>query len=384
VVGLLGGAYLLSRTEPPPPQLLHGPAPELTTRAGNALLQAPAGTLSAVRGEHGEPDEAGLRLRRAEEILANYRRFAQYPPGSRPAKEHPDQMTPLAPVVRQQPLYGKGQANEEVRVQLGQDRRELVGDESVRLWLRCEDSQGKVLPCQVPQATAMVAPPQESNVPSVAVRFADDGRSGDAQSDDGTLTATVQPVSLGFGQLHGPLRVQLSISMGREQGSAFFDVMYTPDAPARFAGKVSESVSGGSLVLSVGLHVTRPGRYFVIGRVDDHREQQLAYLEWDGQLVAGAQTVPLTVFGKLMHDQRPELPLRLRDVEGFLFVEDSAPDRMHLPRLAGVVHTTQVYSLADFSDREWDSEQKRRYLDEYQKDVEQAAREATQPASKAP
>ena len=37
-----------------------------------------------------------------------------------------------------------------------------------------------------------------------------------------------------------------------------------------------------------------------------------------------------------------------------------------------MVHKTQVYSLADFSDREWQSEQKQRYLDEYQKDIDRA------------
>jgi hypothetical protein len=46
----------------------------------------------------------------------------------------------------------------------------------VRLWLRCEDSQGKALPCQVPQATVMMAPPSEGKVPPSATRFADDGQ----------------------------------------------------------------------------------------------------------------------------------------------------------------------------------------------------------------
>lgn len=134
----------------------------------------------------------------------------------------------------------------------------------------------------------------------------------------------------------------------------------------------TESLTDGSLVLALGIQVRRPGRYFVIGRVDDEHGKQLAYLQWDGELAAGQKTVPLTVFGKLVIDGRPELPLYLRDVEGFLFLDDSAPDRLHLPRLAGVVHKTRVYSLADFSDREWQSEQKQRYLDEYQKDVDRA------------
>ena len=372
VLGLFGGAYLQTRSVPTPPVVTPQGTPEVAATGGAPLPPAPTRKLSGVGGESAARGPGLEMLREGEERLAAYRLSTRYPPGSRPAKEHPDQMTPRVPIVRHQPLISKGLASEDVRVQLGQDRRELVGDEVVRLWLRCEDSQSKVLPCRVPQASVMIAPASDGNVPPTATRFADDGQGGDERAEDGTLTASVQPSALGFGQFHGPVRVQLAISIGSEQGSAFFDVMYTPEAPARFTGTVRESLVGGSLLLSLGVTVTRPGRYFVIGRIDDHHDEQVAYLEWDGMLAAGPQTVPLTVFGKLIRDQRPELPLQLRDVEGYLFLDDSAPDRMHLPRLAGVVHQTRIYSLADFSDAEWNSEQKQRYLEEYQKDVERA------------
>jgi hypothetical protein len=278
-------------------------------------------------------------------------------------------MTPLAPVVRQLPLHFRGSANEEVRVDLGQDRRELVGDESARLWVRCEDTLGKVLPCGISAATAMPAPPTESKLAPVPVQFTDDGRSGDDRAGDGTMTTTLQPSLLGFRGYHGPVRVQLQLALAKEQGAVFFDLLYTPEVPARFTGKVRETLADGSLKLSLEMTVSRPGRYFVIGRIDDHRGAQVAYLEWNGELASGAQTVPLTVFGRLVHDERPEFPLALRDVQGFLFLEDSAPDRMHVPMLAGVAHKTQIYSLSDFAEAEWDSEQKRRYLEEYGKDV---------------
>lgn len=382
VLGLLGAAYLRTRSAPPSPQVTLAPQVEAT--AGAPLLPGPAGQLAAVGGEPTPVGQEQEVLREAEERLAAYRLATRYPPGSRPAKEHPDQMTPRAPIVRHQPLIVKGVAHDDIRVQLGQDRRELVGDEVVRLWLRCEDSQGQVQPCRVPQATVMIAPASDGNVPPAAARFADDGQGGDERADDGTLTASVQPSALGFGQFHGTVRVQLTISIGSEQGSTFFDVMYTPESPARFTGVVRESLADGSLVLALAVTVSRPGRYFVIGRLDDHRDNQVAYLQWDGMLAAGPQTVPLIVFGKLLRDQRPELPLQLRDVEGYLFLDDSAPDRMHMPRLAGLVHQTKIYSLADFSDREWDGEQKQRYIDEFQRDVERAREAAQKHDSKTP
>ncbi len=369
---LMGAAYFLSRPAPSLPAQGTSPPAALAPSAGTVQLQAPAGKFSAVQKGDTPEDPWPDRLSRAKERLATYKQYARYPPESRPAREHPDQMTPLAPVVRQSPLYFAGRVNDEVRISLGQDRRELVGDEAAKLWVRCEDSQGKVLPCKVQSSQAFPAPPTDSKLTPVPLPFADDGRNGDERAGDGTLTASLQPSQLGFRGFHGMLRVQILLGLGKEQGTAEFDLLYNSESPARFSGVVKERRADGSLQLVLGVHVEKPGRYFVMGRVDDHRERQVAYLEWDGELAAGNQTVPLTVFGKLLHDERPEFPLRLRDVEGFLFVDGGSPDRMHMPRLSGVVHKTQVYSLADFADSEWDHEMKRRYVDEYSKDVERA------------
>ena len=98
----------------------------------------------------------------------------------------------------------------------------------------------------------------------------------------------------------------------------------------------------------LGLSVQKAGRYFVVGRVDDQKERQIGYLQWEGELAPGNQTVTLTVFGKLIHDERPEFPLRLRDVEGFLFWKTA--------RRIGCTcrgfwewYKSQVYSVADFA-----------------------------------
>ncbi len=372
---LLGAAYFARRPSDvsPAAPLPAAGGPRASAVPGSLAAPAPDAAPSVVASDS---EGARARLRDAQLRLANYRAFAQYPPGSRPAAEHPDQLNPRAPVVRALPLVAGARADDEVHVQLGQDRRELVGDESARLWIRCEDSLGKPLPCVIEKAEVISDPGAGGALQGpFPVTFSDEGRDGDERAQDGTKTALVQPMALGLSRYHGMLRIQTSVRLGRDHGAPFFDLLYTGSPPARFTGHVRESIVDGSLQLALGVQVSRAGRYFVVGRVDDTQGKAVAYLEWSGELAIGEGSVPLDVFGKLIRDQRPTLPLFLRDVEGYLFFEDTTPDRAHMPRLAGVVHKTAVYSLSEFSSAEWDSEQKRRYLDEFEKDVRQASGE---------
>jgi hypothetical protein len=92
-------------------------------------------------------------------------------------------------------------------------------------------------------------------------------------------------------------------------------------------------------------------------------------------LGTGAHEVPLKVFGKLMRDDAPAVPLTLRDVEGYLLKENADPDRALMPRLEGSVYVSKQYQLDSFSDAEWQSEQKSRYLKEFSKDLRGARAE---------
>jgi hypothetical protein len=75
-----------------------------------------------------------------------------------------------------------------------------------------------------------------------------------------------------------------------------------------------------------------------------------------------------------MTDGAPALPLRLRDVDGYLLRENVDPDRLLMPRLEGRVFASRTQSLKGVSNAEWDSEERARYLAEYEKD-RNAARE---------
>jgi hypothetical protein len=324
------------------------------------------------------------RLERARFSLDSYRRSTRYPPESRSIEEHPDRVYPASP-SRKQPL-GKGSGD--IALRLKQEKVFVVGEESVRFFVGCENAHtGQPLPCEVHSASASEAPylEQAARLGAVPLEFNDSGRLGDEVAGDGTWTTSFQPSRQGFALFEGTLRVGFSVrASGSAEGTSFFDIQFTPAPPATFTGKVREGVEQGSLRLYAGLQVRKPGRYVFAARVDDEAGVPLAYLDFNEELEAGAREVRFSLFGLLLHDKKPDFPLRLRDVEGFLLRERGDPDRELVKTLAGVVHTTGEYPLERFSADEWTSEERQRYLDEFSRDVDEAQQHLDELAGKGP
>lgn len=120
----------------------------------------------------------------------------------------------------------------------------------------------------------------------------------------------------------------------------------------------------------------RPGRYVITARVDDDDGKSFALITFNDDLPAGRQEPRLRLFGKLLLDLGPRSPFRLRDIEGFLLKENAFPDRELIPALEGVVHTTRRYVAGNFSDAEWQSEERDRYIKELTKDLVEAQHHA--------
>ncbi len=312
------------------------------------------------------------RLERARMALDSYRASTRYPPDSRPAREQTDTMEPAAP----ERTRSLSRDNEDVQLRLKQDKVFVAGDEVVTFSVGCENTAKAPLPCQVSAATAHEAEHMEGagQVPPVPLAFVDDGTQGDARAGDGTFTARFQPSRQGFPLFSGTLRVDFRVSSGSAEGMAFFDIMYTGAPPATFTGKVREVVEQGSLQLYAGIQVRKPGRYVVTGRLDDESGVPVALVTFNEELAAGQQEVKLTVFGLLIITEAFSFPLKLRDVEGFLLKESGDPDRELMATLRGYVHTTREYEASpkQFSPAEWTSEERQRYLNEFEKDVREA------------
>lgn len=358
----------------PPGRASGGPPPRAPARpSAGAPVRPDAAPLSPEEAEREAQRQLWeQRLERARFTLDSYRQSTRYPPESRSIKEHPDQVYPASP-ERKQPL---GKEQRDISLRLKQEKVFVVGDEVVRFFVGCENAHtGQPLPCEVHSAFAHEAPHMAAagQLGSMPLDFNDSGRDGDDVAGDGTWTGRFQPSRQGFAMFEGTLRVEFRVrANGNAEGGAFFDVMFTPAPPATFTGRVREAVEHGSLQLYVGLQVRKPGRYVMAGRVDDEAGIPFAYVSFNEELEAGAREVKFTVFGLLLHDEKPDLPLKLRDVEGFLLREQGDPDREVMKSLSGYVHTTQQYGLERFSPDEWTGEERQRYLDEFSKDVDEA------------
>lgn len=304
---------------------------------------------------------AEQRLDRAQEVLAAYLESTKYPPESQPMRRNPDQERPHWVPQVTHPLVNKDGKPLPVALVQKQDRRYLVGDETAELSMRCE-SNATARPCDVLSAVAVRFDKQAP--PGAPVSF--------TLGSDGWHKAFVQPAKQGLAGWFGPIMVYVTVQHGNDLAEASFQLDYTPEAPATFTGAVSDAIENGSLVLSVGMTIKQPGRYFVVGRVVDAQGEDVALVSFDQALDVGAQTAKLTVFGKLLRDEAPTFPLRLRDVEGYRFLEFKAPDREILRALEGVVHTTKSWPLASFADAEWQSDERTRHVTEFTKDVDLA------------
>lgn len=355
----------LAQQPPQSPSSSGRPRPGSPAQAGKPALSPEEAAREAERKLWEE------RLALATEALETYRKATRYPHESRPISEHPDQVYPSSP-ERTQPL---SRDNPNIRLRLKQEKVFVVGEEAVHFFVGCENgNSGQPLACEVHSAFAHEAPHlvEAGKLSSVPLDFNDLGRNGDATANDGTYTGRFQPARQGFALFSGILRVEFKVrTPAGASGGAFFDINYTPAPPATFTGRVREVVEQGSLQLYVGLQVRKPGRYVMAGRVDDGAGQPFAYVSFNEELPAGAQEVKFTLFGLLLRDQQPEFPLKLRDVEGFLLFERGDPDRELLASLNGYVHTSRSYPLESFSEAEWQSEERERYLKEYGRSVDE-------------
>lgn len=303
------------------------------------------------------------QLRLTQHTYCSYLQQTRYPHTSRPAGQHPDQLYPNQPVRESNPLRVQGgDSDPAVLVQSAQSRVYLAAGETVAFSLRAVDAQGVALPLVVSRALAQgMAAPGTRAAPSVTLVFAQDG-------DD--WRATFAPHAGALARFHGTIRSEVRFSAGGRTGIVWFDVIYSPELPAIWSGAPHEAIGQDALEFTLPLDVRIAGRYVVSGRIDDALGRPFALASFNELLGQGTQAVPLRVHGKLLHDAnpRPLLPLVLRDVEGYLLRENADPDRLLLARREGPVLVSRTLSLAGVPDREWQSEERSRYLAEYAKD----------------
>ena len=361
-----------STTDKPPPNAINAPS------LPNSMLQigANGSTPPALALAPQAPYQQRLaalkdNLQLVDHTLCSYQESTKYPPNSRPISEHPDQIYPNQPVAEQHPLRKEGGGTDgNIQVSTTQSRVFLAAGESVNFTLRANDQSGKSLPVNVTRATARGITYQGTREsPQLPLAMADDGQNGDAIANDGVASSMLSPAQTGFASFNGTIRTEVRYSVGGQAGIVVFDVIYSPETPAVWSGKIRDGIENGALNFYLKVNVKTPGRYIVHGRVDDSKGKPFALVNFNDLLPQGENEIRLTVAGKLLRDNAPAFPLTLRDVDAYLLKEDVDPDRALLPRLEGTAAVSKSYNLQNFSDAEWQSEERSRYLAEYAKDV---------------
>ena len=369
----------------------HGPMSVTEPREASAptpvVSATGAGAPFSAAGLQSRQEQLALwraRQERAEQVYTSYRDSTRYPFDSRPISEHPDQVRPFAPIEEELRLRGaNGEVLKGLRLRTSQERVFLSGSDSVKFTVEAVDDSGRSLPLTIRNASAQSIPDSRTPVQTIqsATPFADDGAGADEVANDNRYSARLTPATQGFANYNGTIRVLAEIAAEGQQGVAQFDVVYAPEVPATWSG-VREAVENGSLNFYLKSNVRRAGRYVVSARVDDANGRPFALVQFNEEVAAGAREFRLQVFGALILDKNPTFPLKLRDVEGFLLIPDTFPDRALMPRQAGVIYTSQRYARDRFSSAEWTSEERERYLAEYAKDAEEAKRKAAELAGR--
>jgi hypothetical protein len=305
----------------------------------------------------------------ASEQFNQYRDITRYPHHSRPVSDAPDQIYPYARIEHSGLMRdSKNQEVDGISVKITQDRVFLNDNDSVVFTLQATKKSNSHLPITIVNSQMIASKTERSSPPPVRIDFYDIGlnmsKGVDVVAGDGIYSGRFTPKAQGFAEYRGTIRLHLTYLVDGKEGAIYQDIIYTNGSPASWEG-VRDLVENGSLSIYLKVKVNTAGRYVAAGLLDDANGQPFALLRFNEELSEGDQVIKLQLFGALVHDKTPKFPLTLRDVEAFLLIPDVHPDRAMLPRRPGVVHKTGHYVLGNFSDQEWASEERDRYLGEY-------------------
>ncbi len=161
-----------------------------------------------------------------------------------------------------------------------------------------------------------------------------------------------------FPEHHGP--ILLTVRFEHEPGRSHEDsirIFNTPvrRIPARFTGRLRDSLREGHLLVEVELRVEAAGFYRLDANLRDAGGAPVAFATFKGELERGTRFVPLEVWGRVLRDAGIPGPYTVSEVRGYRFLEGSYPDRELIPD-AALRHVTGSHALADLSDEPFTSE----------------------------
>lgn len=131
---------------------------------------------------------------------------------------------------------------------------------------------------------------------------------------------------------------------GRRYGTA---MMYSREPGGRINGKFTDAVVGGNLEIGVGVDVSTKSKFRLIASLyGPDGETAIAFSSATEPLEPPSGTIPLRVFGKVLHDRGLDGPYQLRYL--MLFEQPREGEEYPGPTVDRA-HTTKPYKAKDFS-----------------------------------
>lgn len=326
-----------------------------------------------------------------EQVLADYRRWSIYPPNSRPLRpEFTDviefQKIPLPFQMMPIPDGSGGLKAGKFQCRLQPVEHTVVEGEAMEILLQCQDPEAAGDP-RAAQGT-------EIKVESVELlRYLDtqtwpvadpEVKPGNAANSFVT-TFVFRPKREDWGNMDLAVKFKLPAEGSGHTHELKTHFFSSPVAPAQFTGNFRERLENGSLVISAELEVRMPGRYEIQANLFAQDQTPIASAKTYQKLTGGRQFVDLLFFGKLFHDYGQGGPYVLTGAHGLQDTDPLDPDKLSgppdevekliqstrttepnrrvIPRFKGNF-VTQPYSVSDFSEKEYDSDEKRERIEE--------------------
>lgn len=319
-------------------------------------------------------------------VLEDYREWSQYPPNSRPLRaDHIDviEYRSIRTGVQNMPIKANGELRESgYACALEPEHHTVTEGESLRIFLYClRSGDGARVKVRLTEAR-LEAKAGERRFTPPAPEGNDSGLHGDEQGGDGVYTFVFRPRPEDWASVYLTTNFTIAGDASGFTHSLRTQFFSSPVAPARFTGAVTDRVEDGSLYANVELAVVKPGEYTIEANLFAG-DEPVGYARTDAKLASGRQTAELEFFGKVIADAgfagpyrlvglraylntdviQPELLARSpEEVERFLnSVRDDRPKRMVVPYYTETPETA-AYRLEQFSEREYDSPEKRERL----------------------
>lgn len=320
-------------------------------------------------------------------VLADFREWAQYPQDSRPLHaEDVDQIRfekielPLMPM----PIIEDGKQKEpEHACVLQAESHTAYEDQQHETQLRCQNlKSGKFVLADIKSVKLMrtagsgifATPPPDIIKNDRSTPFSVSFFFKPRPQDWGDMELTIDFVL--------PERTASYI---HQLKTHFFS---SPQAPAKFTGRVRDRLDNGSLIIAAEVEVRLPGSYRIEGNLMADDGQAVAHARVDARLGGGSHWVDLLFFGRILREKRLPGPYKFTGLRGQQMNLPINPDDLSLPseQVAKILasteqneppkramqpwwgeYLTERYALSQFSDAEYDSEFKRERIAELQK-----------------